>query len=278
EEIAGGIFVRQGVHEDATAANADAIANIGFIVGREGVLVTDPGGSLADGERLRATIAQTTSLPIKYVVMSHVHPDHVFGAGAFLKDDPVFIGHFKLKETLQQRGTHYLRMLKELIGAERAGPVVFPNMEVRERADIDLGGRIIEATAHGPAHTLCDLSLFDKKTGTILPADLLFVERVPALDGSLRGWLKVLEVLKKSGASRAVPGHGPAAVDWPGGAAALERYLTLLESETRAAIASGFSIDAAIKSVAASEREKWKLFDGYNGRNAGEAYRELEWE
>ncbi|MCI0598111.1 MAG: quinoprotein relay system zinc metallohydrolase 2 [Beijerinckiaceae bacterium] len=278
EEAAEGIFVRRGIDEDATQANADAIANIGFIVGRDAVLITDPGGSLTDGERLRATIAQRTSLPIKYVVMSHVHPDHVFGAGAFLKDDPVFIGHAKLKAALQQRGAYYRGKLSDILGPERAGEIVLPRMEVREMAEIDLGGRIIAATAHSPAHTNCDLSLLDKKTGTLLPADLLFVGRVPSLDGSLRGWLKALDELTKLGAPRAVPGHGPAAVDWPSGAAALERYLTALESETREAIASGIPIDAAIKTVAASERETWKLFDDYNGRNVGEAYRELEWD
>jgi glyoxylase-like metal-dependent hydrolase (beta-lactamase superfamily II) len=83
EEIADGIHIRRGLDEDATQANENAIANIGFIAGRDFVLVTDPGGSLTDGEKLRASIAETTSLPVKYVVMSRVHPDHIFGASAF---------------------------------------------------------------------------------------------------------------------------------------------------------------------------------------------------
>ena len=83
DEVAEGVHIRRGVDEDASAANDDAIANIGFIIGSKGVLVTDAGGSLADGENLRATIRQKTDAPIKYVVMSHIHPDHIFGAGAF---------------------------------------------------------------------------------------------------------------------------------------------------------------------------------------------------
>ncbi|HET6376493.1 MAG TPA: MBL fold metallo-hydrolase, partial [Methylocella sp.] len=115
EEVAEGIHIRRGACEDASAANEDAIANTGFIVGRDGVLVLDPGGSLADGERLRAAIAQITGKPITHVVMSHVHPDHVFGAGAFLKDSPVFIGHAKLKEALLQRGAYYRSKLASLL-------------------------------------------------------------------------------------------------------------------------------------------------------------------
>src|SRR5271170_373356 len=65
EEVAPGIHIRRGIDEDVTAQNEDAIANIGFIVGRDAVAVIDPGGSLTDGERLRAAIRQTTQLPIK---------------------------------------------------------------------------------------------------------------------------------------------------------------------------------------------------------------------
>jgi quinoprotein relay system zinc metallohydrolase 2 len=278
EEVAEGIFVRRGADEDATQANADAIANIGFIVGRGGVLVTDPGGSFADGARLRAAIANTTSLPVKYVVMSHVHPDHVFGAAAFLPDNPVFAGHARLKEALEQRGKYYRGKLRELLGPEAAGTVILQQMEICNFAEIDLGDRIIEARAHGPAHTVSDLTLFDQKTGTLLPADLLFAGRVPSLDGSLFGWRKTLDELTQHRAGRAVPGHGPAAVDWPAGSAPRQRYLAVLERETREAIAAGVSIETAMKSVAASERTEWKLFDEYNARNVGEAYKELEWE
>ena len=90
-EIAPGIHVRRGVDEEASPGNADAIANAGFIVGGESVLVFDPGGSLADGAQLRAAIREHTALPIRHVVMSHAHPDHVFGAGAFLDDKPAFV-------------------------------------------------------------------------------------------------------------------------------------------------------------------------------------------
>src|SRR5258706_15944122 len=72
EAVAPGIHIRRGVDEDASAANGDAIANIGFIVGRNAVAVMDPGGSLSDGQRLRARIREVTQLPIRFVVLSHV--------------------------------------------------------------------------------------------------------------------------------------------------------------------------------------------------------------
>src|SRR5262249_23127614 len=153
----------------------------------------DPGGSLADGQRLRTAIRQTTHLPIRYVLMSHVHPDHIFGAGAFMEDRPQFVGHALLPEAMARRGEYYRKVLDEILGQGRSGPLVTPTMLIQQRGQIDLGGgRVLQITAHGNAHTDCDLSVLDRQTGTLLLSDLLFVERIPSLDGSLKGWLAEL--------------------------------------------------------------------------------------
>lgn len=277
-EVAKGLFVRSGVDEDANAANGDAIANVGFIIGNDGVATMDAGGSLEDGQFLRAAIRARTALPIRYVILSHVHPDHVFGAPAFLADKPEFVGHARLPNALAIRGDYYRARLESELGKARAGDVVAPTMLVEHTRNIDLGGRVLTLTAHPKAHTDNDLSVVDTQTATLLAADLLFVRRVPSLDGSLRGWLRELQVLKAIRAPRAVPGHGPASVDWPSSAAGLERYLTTLLTETRAAIARGVTLEDAVNVVGQSERGKWALFDDYHGRNVTQAYKELEWE
>jgi quinoprotein relay system zinc metallohydrolase 2 len=278
DEVAPGIHIRRGVDADVSAANDDAIANIGFIIGRDAVAVTDSGGSLSDGRRLRATIRQMTRLPIRYVLMSHVHPDHVFGAGAFDADRPVYVGHAGLPRALSLRWEYYRTRTEAILGRGTVGPVVMPTLLVRDRAEIDLGGRVVELTAHGSAHTDSDMSALDRQTGTLIASDLLFVQRVPSLDGSLKGWLKELARLKKVAARRAVPGHGPTSVAWPSGSTDLERYLAVLLRETRQAIAKGLEINAAAETVALSERPHWALFDDYNGHNVIQAFKELEWE
>jgi glyoxylase-like metal-dependent hydrolase (beta-lactamase superfamily II) len=120
--------------------------------------------------------------------------------------------------------------------------------------------------------------MLDVETGLLFPGDLLFVHRLPSLDGSLRGWLKEIERLKRLGVSRAVPGHGPVVVDFAPAMAELTRYLSVLRDETRKAIAAGVSIADAGRTVAQTERSRWALFDDYNERNVIEAYKELEWE
>lgn len=278
DEVGPGIFIRKGLIADADAQNLDAIANIGFIVGKSGVLVTESGGSLADGQWLRGEITKRTDKPITHVVLTHVHPDHAFGAGAFAADKPVYVGHAKLKEALDARGEFYRKRLIDLFGEEKTGPVVYPTMAVADTAEIDLGDRKLAFTAHGPAHTTSDLSMRDSLSGLLFPADLLFVERIPSLDGSLKGWLTELERIKATGAAQAVPGHGPVRVELAPAVADLTAYLTALRDETKAAIAKDVPIDKAVGLVAQGQQDKWKLFEHYNRRNVTVAYQELEWD
>ena len=277
-EIGPGIFVRRGPDTEASRENDDAIANIGFIVGERSVLVTESGGSLADGAWLRAEIVRRTDKPISHVVLSHVHPDHCFGAGAFAQDKPTYIGHGALRAALDARGDYYRSRLAEILGPERTGPVVYPTLEVKDGAEIDLGGRSLAFTAHGAAHTTCDLSFRDSRSGILFPADLLFVTRIPSLDGSLLGWLKEAERLRGLGATKAVPGHGPTLVDLAPALDDLTRYLTTLRDGTRKAIAADVPIETAVATVGREERDRWVLFETYHGRNVTQAYKELEWE
>ena len=277
-EVAPGLHVRRGLTEDASAANNDAIANLSFIVGRDAVAVIDPGGSSHDGASLRMAIRGITDRPIRYVVLTHVHPDHVFGASAFREDNPTVVGHAKLPEQFVARGEFYRQGLERILGAGRVDAPVVPTMLVKETAELDLGGRILSLTAHKPAHTVCDLSVIDRQSGVLLTGDLLFVDRIPVLDGDLKGWLSELATIGAAGIQAAVPGHGPPLVPWPVAAAAETRYLQTLLDETRAAIAKGIPIEEATDQVAQSERANWQMFESYHGRNVIEAYRRLEWE
>jgi quinoprotein relay system zinc metallohydrolase 2 len=277
-EVAPGLYVRPGLPEDATRANDDAIANIGFVIGRNAVAVIDPGGSRGDGEDLRRAIRAVTPLPIRWVIMTHGHPDHVFGGIAFAADHPVFVGHARLPGVLQERGAFYRQRLSDILGADRAGDYAIPTRLVAGRDSIDLGDRVLDLAAHGAAHTDCDLTILDRRTGILWAGDLLFVGRIPSLDGSLTGWQAELDRMRRWPATRAVPGHGPPIVPWPDGAEDEIRYLGILTADTRRLIAEGGDIEAAPERIAESERGKWQLFDDYNGRNATVAFKQLEWE
>src|SRR6476620_4836925 len=144
-EIAPGNFVHYGSLEERSPANLGDNADIGFLVGTRCAAVIDSGGSLPVGEGLREALRLRTQLPICYVITTHAHPDHFFGAAAFKGDDAVFVGHQNLPRALQQRGKFYtntlVRDLKELA---QGSAVIEPTMLVKDRLALDLGGRKLE--------------------------------------------------------------------------------------------------------------------------------------
>ena len=97
------------------------------------------------------------------------------------------------------------------------------------------------------------------------------------LDGSILGWLSVLQEMARLPAARVVPGHGPAPDDWRDALAEQRRYFERLTKEVRGLISRGVPI-AAATGAAEAEKSRWELFEEYNARNATAAYSELEWE
>ncbi|WP_245571996.1 quinoprotein relay system zinc metallohydrolase 2 [Methylobacterium sp. 17Sr1-1] len=278
QEVAPGAFVYAAPYALAGRDNDGAIANVGFVIGREAVAVIDTGGSLRAGQRLRAALRQRTALPVRYVINTHVHPDHVLGNAAFAEEGATFVGHHALPEALSARASDYLRANAGLVGAGFAGTrIVPPTLLVSTSLDLDLGGRVLRLEACPTAHTNSDLTVRDEGTDTWFLGDLLFVGHVPALDGRLTGWIATLRALKARPAARVVPGHGPAAVPWPAAAGPIDRYLADLESQVRAMVRDGTPIGEAGR-AARDEAGEWALFDDFNARNATTSYQELEWE
>lgn len=282
QQVSEGVYYHQGVHQEADSENLGAIANVGFIIGDECVAVIDSGGSFREGELLHAAIRAKTELPICYVINTHVHPDHILGNAAFKNDKPKFIGHEKSPAAMISRQQHYAKQFSEILGSAYQG-AEFIEADILVTTDaplrLDLGNRPIILTAYTTAHTDHDLTVYDVKTSTLWTGDLLFVERVPALDGSINGWIDALDKLIQLNAAMIIPGHGTAfareeSVGWQN----LLNYLTTIREEIRFIINDMGTIEEAIASVGKQEAEKWKLFEDYHRRNVTAAFVELEWE
>ena len=280
KEIAPGVFVHQGRYELQSSENQGDMSNAGFVVGRDAVAVIDTSGSAIMGRRLRAAIRQVTDKPIRYVINTHMHPDHVFGNAAFKEYNPTFVGHYKLARGLMSRSEQYLAASKAMMGAEAAEgiEVIPPTLAVQDKTTLDLGGRTLLLEAMPTAHTDNDLIVTDTETNTLFLGDLLFSVHVPTLDGSIRGWLGLIDQLKARKAARVVPGHGPHAMELPQALADEQRYLSIIAKEVRALIEQGKTLEEATRTAGISERDAWKMFDQYHVRNVTASFAELEWE
>jgi len=278
-EIAPGIHVHFGNHELPNKTNHGAIANIGFIVGDNCVAVIDTGGNPEQGYALKKAIEVTTDKPVCYVINTHVHPDHIYGNIAFKQQGVKFIGHNKLARAMATRGAYYIEKANEQLAIKlQPKHIITPDKEVKKHLFIDLGGRKLRLTAHPTAHTDNDLTVFDSKTNTLWMSDLLFIEHLPVIDGSLKGWLSELKRMEKQHYKYVVPGHGPIVTDWPKSLQPEKQYLTILLTEIREMLANGRFIEEAIQKVGYSEKDKWALFEQFHKRNVTTAFAELEWE
>ena len=83
KHVAGGAWFVQGEAALGSVANRNYISNAGFIVTSAGVVVVDALGSPALAKELLAAIRRVTAQPVRYVIVTHYHADHIYGLQVF---------------------------------------------------------------------------------------------------------------------------------------------------------------------------------------------------
>ena len=281
KEIQPGIYVHQGEHLDVDHGYHGDICNIGFIIGDQSVAVIDTGGSLKIGRQLLKAIREKTSLPISYVINTHVHLDHIYGNAAFINENPIFVGHSELPKAMLLRKEFYETTNQNFLNIPPEESIQIPPsllISINKPQEIDLGNRKLRLEAFPSAHTNNDLIVVDMNTKTAWLADLMFTERTPSMDGDIHGWINALEKIEKSNYEVIIPGHGTPPTNNNKAIRKIKSYLELLRNEIRQAIDDGMDLQDALDTIARSEKNKWELFDVQNARNINMVYPIMEWE
>lgn len=210
QKLSDHVYAYVGV-ENASAQNSFG-SNCGFVVGNDAVLVIDPLISARDAEKLYADIRTVTDKPVRYVVNTHFHIDHVGGNGVFVKDGAVVIGHEKSR--LAAPGTQYslTHYSKAGLSAEQMEGTVLcpPTITFDKSMRVDLGGVVVDLDFPGPSHTDGSITAAVHDEKVIFLGDILFTTYHPYLgEGDILSWVSVLAGLERTKATVMVPGHGP---------------------------------------------------------------------
>lgn len=212
-ELAPGVYA-------AIDIDGRAGANAGFVIGRDAVAVIDSFYRPDATRALLAEIRRRTALPVRFVVNTHHHIDHVGGNAVLAEAGALVIGHRQLPEWQHDEN---LRLLGARAGErERAqlAALPAPALLVRDALELDLGGRRV-AVRHWLGHTGGDLVVSVDVDGQRIAflGDLFWCAAIPNLtDATVADWVPTLAVLEST-AVRFVPGHGPL-----GGAAELRAF------------------------------------------------------
>lgn len=188
--------------------------NTGIVIGDDAVLVVDTLTSAKEAEGFAADIRKITDKPIRYVVNTHYHLDHVLGNNVFADMGARIIGHVKCREAILANGNKIIDNPTEF-GLQpdfwKGTRVVAPDTAFEHGMVIDLGGVTVKLIHTGFAsHSQGSIIVHIPSQDVLFAGDILFTDFHPYLgDGDLPGWQKNLDFIHAMNVSHIIPGHGP---------------------------------------------------------------------
>ena len=279
-QVGDGVWMVQGASALGSAANRNFISNAAFVVTREGVVVVDALGSPVLARELVAAIARITPQPIKHIVLTHYHADHIYGLQVF-KDLGATV-------TAHQAGRAYLNSDTAALRLQASRDELAPWIDADTRlvpADrwIDqttrftLGGVDFVLQPAGPAHTPEDLVVVLPQQQLLIAGDLVFRGRVPFVGQADSGrWIEALNRLLEFKPRTIVPGHGPASTSAESDLMLTRDYLQHLRQTMGEAARNLDPFEEAYARADWSRFEHLPLFKAANRINAYNTYLLME--
>ncbi|WP_407069693.1 MBL fold metallo-hydrolase [Leptothrix ochracea] len=282
-QVAPTIYFVQGESAMGSAANQNFISNAGVIVTDDGVVVIDALGSPPLAQRLIDEIAKITPLPIRWVIVTHYHADHVYGLQAFRALGAKIVAHSAAREYLQS-DTARLRMeasrLELFPWIDESTQLQDPDQWLEDQPwHLKIGSTELVIKHVGPAHTPEDLVVYMPAAGVLFAGDLVFRGRVPFVgQANSRRWIDALDKLLAFDARIVVPGHGAISTDVSTDLRQTRDYLAYLRQTMGEAAANMEPFEEAYARVDWSRFAKMPLFAVANRMNAYNTYLLMEQE
>lgn len=262
--------------------------NAGFVVTDQGVVIIDALGTPRLGRRLIATVRTITNQPIRYLILTHHHPDHAYGASAFRDIEGLkIIGHRGTIEYLgsetMQRSVEYRKELlpEDMIGFKAVEPDLYVPEERFTALRFELGGKAFAVYNAGEHHSHGDLVVHQVEQGIVWISDLAFNQRVTYMgDGDSEKALEGQEWLlrKFADARLMVPGHGSAQTPPFPMVQKTRDYIQALRARMKEKVQAGVPLLDAVQDAEMGQWAEMPLYDENQRANASFIYREMEFE
>jgi glyoxylase-like metal-dependent hydrolase (beta-lactamase superfamily II) len=274
------------------SGNAGHTSNAGFVVTGEGVVVFDALGTPALGYAMLAKIREVTDQPVRALVVSHYHADHVYGLQAFREhaEEVVIRAQQRVREYFNpqgfKRGEDARRRLEQRREAlfpwvDEGTYLVEPDRLFGQSERFTLGGLTFQLRHMGPAHAPGDSMMVVPELGVVFSGDIIYKGRIPFLDSpqvDTANWLAGLEHLTAMEPPPAfvIPGHGEPSADVDEAVSFTRGYLRFVRSEMKAAVRDFTPFAQAYEAVDWSPYLDMPAFEASNRGNAYRVYLEME--
>jgi cyclase len=250
------VELAEGVH---AMLSPHTMSNCTLVAAPEGVLVVDAPYTRSLAEAVRAYAARLSSAPIRWVVSTHYHGDHVLHLEAFAPPASV-LAHARNRENIasfaESERAHFCRNFPELADEYRATRIPVPDTTYTDTLSLYLGGREVRLWHPGPAHTSGDTIIELPAERLAVVADLLFNGMLPvARSADLAGWIAALERLEAMPLETIVPGHGP--VSTRRDLVTMRGYLEAVCAAVRPYVAAGVPLERVLAEIDLAPYTTW---------------------
>jgi glyoxylase-like metal-dependent hydrolase (beta-lactamase superfamily II) len=251
---------------DNRKAQSPSGSNAGFVIGEDSVAVIDTFASVEAARQLLAEIRRLTKLPVKFVINTHHHPDHVSGNGVFANAGAVVLAQRHVRDWIHSEN------LRSLAIAAAAGHDISPGQKALtasfaaptavydDGVDLYLGSRAIQVRSF-PGHTGGDSIVLVPDARLAFAGDLFWRNTLPnTIDASTGPWIDTLNALMRNEAGFTfVPGHGDVGSDQD--VAAFRDYLATLRKLVADAQAQGRSDAVVVDAVMTPLKNQYGWWD-----------------
>jgi glyoxylase-like metal-dependent hydrolase (beta-lactamase superfamily II) len=279
KQVSEHVYYVEGAAGIATD-NEGFISNAGFVITGDGVVVFDALGTPSLAHKLVDKIREITDQPIRKVIVSHYHADHVYGLQVFEAMGADISAPEGAQKYIQSDAAR-MRLEERQFSLEpwvdEDTHLVLPDITVSKSDRFRMGDLTFTINYMGKAHSDGDLTMLVEPDKVLFSGDIIFEGRLPFVgNADTKNWLDTLTRLETGGLTALIPGHGPASTDPQQTIALTRAYLAFLREVMGAAVDEFIPFDEAYAAADWSRFHKLPAFEEGNRINAYQVYLSME--